>query len=100
MKLNYDFYTFSPKHFKKVLNLLDEYDFYERGELYDNAISVVFALSEKGMVTIREKVFCREIDGKRCYGTVPFIKFWPHPKYIEYFRQFDKKKLVDLSYNK
>lgn len=90
MKLNYDFYTFSPKHFKKLYELLNDYpcDI----DSYEMISELVRDLAEKGKVTMRV------VRGRSHYNSgttfAEFIKFWPHPKHIAYFRQFDKKKLI------
>jgi hypothetical protein len=82
MQLNYDFYTFSQKHFKGLVNLLEDYPPKEFG-LGD----VLWLLAGKGLVSF---------EYRKLFGTnkrLPFIRFYPHPKNKEFFYQFDKHKL-------
>lgn len=94
MKLNYDFYTFSPKHFKKLLGIVDHYNTVKGDNPWDYCIPLVFELARVGKISVRvwSPKFPQTIP---YYTDLPCIKFWPHPKYIEYFKQFDKQKLKE-----
>lgn len=73
-----------------LLNILDEYPGKNKGR---SSLEVIALLAEKGKVSVQMR---RASKRPPCTQThIRYIKFWPNPKYIEYFRQFDKKKLVD-----
>lgn len=91
MKLNHDFYTFSSKHFVKLANLLRDYE-YQWEDQYEMMGELLRDLAERGKVSLKVKRSRSHHNGGMV--SYEFIKFWPDPKHIEYFKQFDKKKLI------
>ncbi len=88
MRLNHDFYTFSPKHYRELAFILSEYPEIYKSWMDYLIYTILPCLPLLGKVSLKS---VKDSEGEVVY----FIKFWPHPKYQEKFRQFDKKKLID-----
>lgn len=91
MKLNYDFYTFSPKHYRELSYILTEYP-----EVY-KTWSEYFVYVVLPLLALLGKVSIKSVRNNK-NEVIYFVKFWPKERFIPMFRKFDKRKLVDKKF--